>query len=435
MKTGSLRTRVSLITLTLLTVVLAVVVAAVTLAYRSKLDGDLHRRLAAAGAAVERARSGAAAKPLVQGLALEGIATSIGSAVQSLPAGKKGLASPPIKTGSFIRTRGSLLVLSEVLPDRTEVTFSASRSSVDRAVMSLLRVELLVAACALAVATLLVLRVTRTALRPLSQVVETATRITAGDSRRRLEPNRTDTELGSMAAAFDRMVDALETAVEEARASEAATRRFLADASHELRTPIAALQASVETLLREQPQRPDRDRLEAALAREVARLGRLVDDLLSLARIEARPLREPITLGVLATTAVEEARTRAPLARLTITAKGDASVDGDPEALSRVLRNLLDNSLAAIPPEGSVHVQVEQRDGHVEAQVSDNGPGVPDADRERIFERFVRLDPSLPGSGLGLAIARRIARQHGGDLTCNPNENGTSFTLTLPTPA
>jgi signal transduction histidine kinase len=112
-----------------------------------------------------------------------------------------------------------------------------------------------------------------------------------------------------------------------------------------------------------------------------------------------------------------------------------AHVEGDAEALARVLRNLLDNSLAAIPPEGSVHIQVERRDGHVEAQVSDNGPGVPEADSERVFERFVRLDPSLPGSGLGLAIARRIARQHGGDLTCDANEHGASFTLTLPTPA
>jgi signal transduction histidine kinase len=248
--------------------------------------------------------------------------------VPPLPAGKRGLARPPVKTGSFIRTRGPLLVLSEVLPDNTEVTFSASRGSLDRAVMSLLRVELLVAACALALATLLVLRVTRTALRPLSLIVETATRITAGDSKRRLEPSRTDTELGSMAASFDLMVDALEAAVEDARASEAATRRFLADASHELRTPVAAVQASVETLLREQPRRPDRDRLEAALAREVARLGRLVDDLLSLARLEARPRREPIRLVALATTAVEEARARAPRAELTVTGEEDAHVEG-----------------------------------------------------------------------------------------------------------
>jgi Histidine kinase-, DNA gyrase B-, and HSP90-like ATPase len=82
-----------------------------------------------------------------------------------------------------------------------------------------------------------------------------------------------------------------------------------------------------------------------------------------------------------------------------------------------------------------VHLRVAPSSGHVEAQVSDSGPGIPDADRERIFERFARLDPALPGSGLGLAIAQRIARQHGGDLTCNPNEHGASVTLTLPRPA
>jgi signal transduction histidine kinase len=432
MKTGSLRTRVSLITLALLAVVLVGVVTAVTVAYRSKLDGDLRTRLAAAGTAVQRAGSGAAAKPLVRGLALEGIATTIGSAAQPLPAGKGGPAEGPLKTGSFIRTRGSLLVLSEVLPDGTEVTFSASRGSVDRAVTSLLRVELLVAAAALALATLLVLRVTRTTLRPLAQVVETATRITGGDSTLRLRPSRTDTELGSMAAAFDRMVEALEAAVYDARASDAATRRFLADASHELRTPIAALQASAETLLREQPQRPERDRLEAALAGDAARLGRLVDDLLGLARLEARPRPETLPLGALATTAIEEARTRSPHAQLTLSVGADVAVEGDADALARVFRNLLDNSLAAIPAEGSVHVQVRRRHGHVEAQISDSGPGIPEAERERIFERFVRLDPKLPGSGLGLAIARRIARQHGGDLTCDPSNHGASFTLKLP---
>jgi signal transduction histidine kinase len=435
MRTGSLRARVSLITLALLTVVLVGVVVAVTLAYRSKLDSDLRTRLTAAGTAVERAGSGDAAKPLVQGLALEGIATSIESAAQPLPAGKGGPADGPLKTGSFIRTHGSLLVLSEVLPDGTEVTFSASHDSVDRAVASLLPVELLVAAAALALATLLVFRVTRTALRPLAQVVETATRITGGDSTLRLRPTRTDTELGSMAAAFDRMVEALDAAVHDARASDAATRRFLADASHELRTPIAALQASAETLLREQPQRPERDRLEAALAADAARLGRLVDDLLGLARLEAGPRPETITLAALATNAIEEARTRSPRTKLTLSVGSDATVEGDADALARVFRNLLDNSLAAIPAEGEVHVQVGRRDSHVEAQVSDTGPGIPETERERIFERFVRLDPKLPGSGLGLAIARRIARQHGGDLTCDPSKDGASFTLKLPSPS
>ena len=259
MKTGSLRARVILITLALLAIVLAGVVTAVTLAYRAKLDGDLHSRLAKAGAAVKRAGSAGQAKRLLPGLALEGIAIRI-----KPPADSEAPATEPAKTSSTIRAHGSLVILDEVLPDGTKVSFSVNRANIDDAVTNLLLVELLVAAAALVLASLLVLQGTRTALRPLSAVIETATRIAHGDSKLRLEPSRTDTELGSLAQAFDQMVDALEKAVEDARASDSATRRFLADASHELRTPIAALQASVETLLREQPERPERDRLEAA---------------------------------------------------------------------------------------------------------------------------------------------------------------------------
>jgi signal transduction histidine kinase len=281
-------------------------------------------------------------------------------------------------------------------------------------------------------AALLALQGTHTALRPLSAVIETATRIAHGDSKLRLDPSRTDTELGSLAQAFDRMVDALETAVEEARASDAATRRFLADASHELRTPIAAMQASVETLLREQPERPERDRLEAAVARDSDRLGRLVDDLLGLARLEAHPTRTRVDLAKIARPLVEDARTRSPRAEISLNADADATVRGDPDALERALRNLIDNSLAAIEPTGRVEVHLRRLNRYVQARVADDGPGVPEHQRQRIFERFVRLDPGKPGHGLGLAIAHRIARQHDGDLTCDPTPNGASFSLRLP---
>ena len=127
---------------------------------------------------------------------------------------------------------------------------------------------------------------------------------------------------------------------------------------------------------------PERDRLEAALARDAARLGRLVD--------------------------------------------GDA--------LARVLRNLLDNAIAAVTSSGSIRIDEARNNGQVEARVTDNGPGVPQRERERIFERFVRLDQSTPGSGLGLAIARRIARHHHGDVTCDASDSGGRFTLRLPTP-
>jgi two-component system, OmpR family, sensor kinase len=427
MRTGSLRARVILTTLALLAIVLAVVITAVTLAYRARLDGDLRHRLTHSGAVVERAGSSERAKLLVPGLALEGIDTRI-----KLPAATRPPATKSDRTGSTIQNRGSLLVLTEVLRDGTRISLSASRASIDHAVTSLLLVELLVAGAALALATLLVVRGTRTALRPLSAVIETATRIAHGDRKLRLEPSRTDTELGSLAAAFDQMVDALEAAIEEARASEAATRHFLADASHELRTPVAALQASVETLLREQPERPERDRLEAAVARDSGRLGRLVSDLLGLARLEAHPTRALVDLATIARPLVEDAQARAPQATITLNADSDTTVRGDPDALERVLRNLIDNALAAIRPTGRIDIHLQRLNGYVQAGVADDGPGVPERERQRIFERFVRLDPSKPGHGLGLAIARRIAHQHDGDLTCDPTAEGASFTLRVP---
>lgn len=422
MKTGSVRARVIVTTLALLAVVLSAVLTTVTLAYRAKLDGDLRDRMTAAGELVARAGDAGDAKPLIAGLALEGIATRFGGAPTTAP--RKGLR---------IETRGSLLVYDEILSDGTWVSFTASRAGIDHAVNNLLLVELSVAAAALALATLLVVRGTSTALRPLSTVIDTATRIARGDSKLRLEPSRTDTELGRLAAAFDHMVDALESAVEEARASDTATRRFLADASHELRNPIAALQASVETLLREQPERPERDRLETAVARDSERLGRLVDDLLGLARLEAHPTRAPIDLAALAHPVVDDARVRSPHAQITLSIDSDTTVRGDPDALERAFRNLVDNAVAAIQPTGRIDVRLRRVDGYVEASVADDGPGVPEHERQRIFERFVRLDPSKPGHGLGLAIARRIADQHHGDLTCNAAASGASFTLRIPT--
>jgi two-component system, OmpR family, sensor kinase len=175
-------------------------------------------------------------------------------------------------------------------------------------------------------------------------------------------------------------------------------RRFLADASYELRTPIAALQATIETLLRERPPRPRRDQFEAEAARGTQRLGRLVDDLLNLARLESNePLRSE-------------------------------AVD-----LARALRNLLDNAVRAGGEDGCIRVELQRSPARVCASVSDDGPGVPPGARERIFDRFVRLDGSAgAGTGLGLAIARAIAEQHHGRVTCEDCEAGARFTLEMP---
>jgi signal transduction histidine kinase len=168
-------------------------------------------------------------------------------------------------------------------------------------------------------------------------------------------------------------------------------------------------------------------------ARDSERVGRLLNDLLGLARLEAHPTRIPVDLAAIARPLVADAQARAPHATITLSADNNIAVGGDPDALERVFRNLIDNALAAIQPTGRIDVQLRRRNGCTEALVADDGPGVPEHERQRIFERFVRLDPSKPGHGLGLAIARRIAQQHDGDLTCDPRPSGASFTLRLPT--
>jgi signal transduction histidine kinase len=185
--------------------------------------------------------------------------------------------------------------------------------------------------------------------------------------------------------------------------------------------------------LREQPERPERDRLEAAVARDSERLGRLVADLLGLARLEAHPMRVPVELAAVARPLIDDARDRVPDAHIELSTEGDTTVQGDADALERVLRNLIDNALAAIEPDGRIDVRLRRVDGYVEAVVADDGPGVPEHERERVFDRFVRLDPNKPGHGLGLAIARRVARQHHGELTCDDVSIGAGFTLRLPT--
>jgi two-component system, OmpR family, sensor kinase len=210
-------------------------------------------------------------------------------------------------------------------------------------------------------------------------------------------------------------------------------RRFLAHASHELRTPVAALQATAERLLRDQPSRPARDAIEAGLARDSGRLGQLIDDLLNLARLDARerPHRQPVDLGDLASAAVAAARTNGSAARVKLVTTGPVPATGDRDALLRAVRNLLDNALAVAD---TVTVEVAQTPDGPTMSVADDGPGIPAEERERIFEPFVRLSRSpRDGTGLGLAIVRRTIESHGGTVTCEAcPDGGARFTLRLP---
>jgi two-component system OmpR family sensor kinase len=299
----------------------------------------------------------------------------------------------------------------------------------------------------------------RAALRPLDTMTGLAEAITAGDRGHRLRPRDSRTELGRTATAFDTMLDALESAQADteaaasaareaeavARRSEATLRRFLADAAHELRTPLTGMQGLAETLVRH----PDlelsrREELATTMVRETRRATHLVAEMLELARIEGGlPLRlEPRDLGALAALAGQETQ-RAQLLAPTLTVSlspdpdpGGAEVHVDEGRITQIVTNLLDNARRHTPAGGTLGVTVEHNDTEALLTVRDSGPGIPDGDRERIFDRLVRLDDARArdsgGAGLGLPIARALARAHGGELAYLPGQPGGAFQLRLP---
>jgi signal transduction histidine kinase len=355
---------------------LAAVAVVITVRYRDGLEQRLRADLTSGAAALRAAGTPQALKPVVGSLAAEGISVDLA-----------GISGPG---GSLQAAPGAaLLTVHVVIPvGGTDVpaTLAGSLAGIDRQVRSLEVTEAIGGVIALA-----------------------------------------------LLAALARTLVLLDRAVSEARASEAAMRTFLADASHELRTPVAALQATAERLLRDQPARPGRDAIEAQLARDSRRLGHLVDDLLNLARLDARerPHREAVDLADLASAAVAATRTAEPAARIELVADGPVRVTGDRDGLLRAVRNLLDNGVAVAD---TIVVDVTLTANGPTMSVTDNGPGIPPDQRERIFEPFVRL-PRSPrgGTGLGLAIVHRTIESHGGTITCDPSPTGGArFTVRLP---
>jgi two-component system OmpR family sensor kinase len=311
------------------------------------------------------------------------------------------------------------------------------------------------------VAALLLGRVVAVALRPLDDLTGLARRIAAGDRGRRLGTGRPDTELGRTATAFDAMLDELETALSAAASAQTQLRGFLSDVSHELRTPLTGLHATSELLLRDEPDAAGRERAYLAMVRETRRASRLVDDLVTAARLDANaPIAlESSDLVEVVRQEIERAQLVTPGQRVGWRGPSSAPVVGDPMRLGQIVANLLDNARHASPAQAEVTVEVRavmtappgQRPELIwQLDVVDSGPGVAEPDRERIFDRLVRLDASRSrhsgGFGLGLPIARALARAHGGDLAYvgapsdppvdprlgPPAATGARFRLTLP---
>jgi len=279
------------------------------------------------------------------------------------------------------------------------------------------------------------------AVRPLVTLAETTGAIgTTGDLTKRLAPSTTRDEVGRLTTSFNAMLERLQAAQAELAAALAAQQRFVADASHELRTPLSTIRTNAE-FLRERPDAAANDRAAAIadVVSEAERMSKLVDGLLVLARADAGVAveRRPVDMRAVATAEARRfhppGRVRDELHDVQVSAQGSALVMGDADALGRVVRILLDNAFRHGRP--TVAITVARRDGHVQLEVRDAGPGLPAASEERIFERFYRADTarSGDGTGLGLSIARAIVMAHGGTIRAtNAETGGAVVTVDLP---
>ena len=289
---------------------------------------------------------------------------------------------------------------------------------------------------AIGLGTLLGVSVTRVALRPLARVTATSERIAAGDLGQRTNLSDGRDEIGRLAGAFDHMVDRLEGALHD-------QRRFVADASHELRTPLTALGGLIEMLLLG-ADRGDIATTQRALRtahREVERLARLVGDLLTLSRLDARPdaAYRPVDLAALVAEVGEQARFLAGTRAVTWRVDGQLQLAGDPDRLKQVLLNLAGNAVAFTGEAGHIELRAARRGDSMRIEVADDGAGIDPADLPRLFERFYRGDKARArradggGNGLGLAIVRAIVEAHGGTIAADSTlGRGTTITIDLP---
>jgi heavy metal sensor kinase len=277
----------------------------------------------------------------------------------------------------------------------------------------------------------------RGALRPVDEITRTAEGITSRNLAERLPVAETGDELERLAVALNGMIARLEEAFLQ-------LHRFSADASHELRTPLTILHGELESMA----QRDDipaavREGLGSTLE-ETERLSKIVENLLTISRLEAgeaRVERKPLDLSEITRSTTEQMRLLAEVKdiSLALSVSDPVLVEGDPSRLKQVVVNLLDNAIKYTPNGGSVEIATRNVNGCAVLEVRDTGLGVAPSDLPHVFERFYRTDKArsreLGGSGLGLSIVKSIVVAHGGEVTVSSEDTaGTQFTVILPSP-
>ncbi|HZA19529.1 MAG TPA: HAMP domain-containing sensor histidine kinase [Actinomycetota bacterium] len=304
----------------------------------------------------------------------------------------------------------------------------------------LVGIEIVVAAILLGAIGVAAWVIIRRELHPLDHMTQAASEIVAGDLSRRVDEPNPRTEVGRLGRALNRMLEHIEQAFQARRASEDRMRRFLGDASHELRTPVTSIRGYAELFRRGAAERPEDLRLSMRrIEDEAARMGILVDELLLLAHTDGtRPIvLTAVDLAELVTDAAEDARARDPHRPIDVDVTDDVVIAADEDRLRQALNNLVSNAIVHTPEGTRVTLRLSTRGGDAVVSVEDAGPGLDAEALEHAFDRFWRRDPSRSrttgGTGLGLAIVDAVARSHGGTVTAeNRPSGGARFTLRLP---
>lgn len=340
------------------------------------------------------------------------------------------------------------VVVVRVPGGRTLGAIAAPLTGVRDTVAALVRNLILVGLAAVAAVVALGWILIRRDLRPIEEMAAATSRIADGDLDHRVTHPADGSEVGRLGAAFNVMLDRIQEAfgaqrasLDAKEASEGRLRRFVADASHELRTPLTSVRGYAE--LYRAGGLSDPEALERAMDRietESRRMGRLVEDLLLLARLDqGRPLvREPVDLSAVVEDSVADARALEPDRTLDLSVAPGLVVAGDEDRLRQVIGNLLGNLRAHVPASVPSSVTAGATgDGRTVVTVADHGPGIPADDAPRVFDRFYRADPARSrengGSGLGLAIAAAIVDAHGGTIRHRLTDGGgATFELSLP---
>ena len=336
-----------------------------------------------------------------------------------------------VTVGSATGSLSWRAVLVALPHGHTQILVAASLKQVD-ATMRFLRLSLLLAGLIiLAVLTATGFWITRLGLRPIAEVTEVAEAIVEGDRTRRVAGRHEGTEAGNLARAFNVMLD-------EQQALEARLRQFVADASHDLRTPVSVILGITE-LWRRGELRSGNQRDEAIHRIGVSgtQMGRLVEDLLLLARLdEGQPLEhEPVDLGSLVREVVADITTTNPTRSIVLVVPRSVVVQGDEASLRQVAVNLVGNAIRHTPQDATVVVRVIEREDLVLLEVEDSGPGMTHEDASHAFDRFWQADSSRSraGAGLGLAIVRGIVDAHLGEVSLVSDvDTGTRVIVTIP---